>query len=228
MDEPMQRSTSFNLPVPVEEAWKVLRHLERVAACVPGVTLESVQGDTCSGSVVVEVGSTTVTYRGIARIVETDERARRVVIEGTADESGGTGSARARVTAGLQARGDTTELSMATELALAGSPGQSGRGVPADAADTPIDRFAACLASQLAGRAGVEPLPAGPARAPAAAVPPQPTAAATTRSGSAEPIDLYEVASEPIAKRLLPVAGVLAALVLFVWLLRRRRAIAGV
>jgi len=41
----MQLEQSFTVPVGVDEAWRVLLDIERVAPCMPGATLESVEGD---------------------------------------------------------------------------------------------------------------------------------------------------------------------------------------
>jgi carbon monoxide dehydrogenase subunit G len=214
----MELSTSFSLPVPVDQAWKVLLDIERVAPCVPGATVESAEGDAVSGALKVEVGPVTMTYRGRARVVAADEQAHRAVIVGTAEEAEGTGTARATVTATLGDRGDATEVTVATELAVTGTPEQFGPGVVADAVGSLVDGFAANLADQLAAPADVE-FPAAPA----------PAVAGNPRSAGAQPVDAevidpFEVASEPIAKRLVPVAGVLGALVALVWFLRRRRA----
>jgi uncharacterized protein len=246
----MELSNSFTIPVPVDEAWKVLLDVERIAPCMPGATLESSEADEYRGSVKVKVGPITVTYRGTARVTETDEEGHRAVVEASGKETRGTGTARATVTTTLAGRGAETEVSVATNLAITGKPAQFGRGVMADVASKLIDRFAACLADELGTVQAVEPMPvtlapgtgetgetgeAGEApSAPAVAAEVRPAPAtvgggtvtdlgARRRSPSAEPIDLLEVAGEPVAKRLLPVAGVLATVVLLLWLLRRRR-----
>ena len=41
----MELEHSFSVPVPVERAWDVLLDVERVAPCMPGATLDSVDGD---------------------------------------------------------------------------------------------------------------------------------------------------------------------------------------
>ncbi|MFJ9097063.1 SRPBCC domain-containing protein [Streptomyces sp. NPDC102405] len=54
----------FTVPVPVDEAWRALLDIERVAPCVPGTSVENYDGETVTGSVKVEVGPITVAYRG--------------------------------------------------------------------------------------------------------------------------------------------------------------------
>ena len=41
----MQLENSFTVPVPVDEAWRVLLDIERIAPCMPGAALDSVTGD---------------------------------------------------------------------------------------------------------------------------------------------------------------------------------------
>jgi uncharacterized protein len=41
----MELEHSFTVPVPVDQAWEVLLDVEQVAPCMPGATLDSVDGD---------------------------------------------------------------------------------------------------------------------------------------------------------------------------------------
>jgi carbon monoxide dehydrogenase subunit G len=41
----MQLEHSFTVPVGIEQAWPVLLDIQRVAPCMPGATLKTVQGD---------------------------------------------------------------------------------------------------------------------------------------------------------------------------------------
>jgi len=73
---------SFRVEVPVEEAWKVLLDLERIAPCLPGAQLTEVEGDEYRGTVKIKVGPITAQYKGTASFAEKDEAARRVVLQG--------------------------------------------------------------------------------------------------------------------------------------------------
>jgi xanthine dehydrogenase accessory factor len=46
----------FTVPVPVDQAWRVLLDVERIAPCMPGATLTKVDGDAFEGTVKVKVG----------------------------------------------------------------------------------------------------------------------------------------------------------------------------
>ena len=49
----MQLENSFTVPVPIDEAWRVLLDIERIAPCRPGAALASVDGDDFPGRVKV-------------------------------------------------------------------------------------------------------------------------------------------------------------------------------
>ncbi len=70
----MEFTNTFTIPVDIDEAFAVLTDLERVAPCMPGAKLETVDGDTYAGRVKVKVGPMTMTYKGTAEIVDTGSR----------------------------------------------------------------------------------------------------------------------------------------------------------
>lgn len=243
----MELEHAFTVPVGVEEAWAVLRDIERIGPCMPGATIESVEGDHFTGSVKVKVGPITVQYRGEADFVDVDDTTHTARIEAKGKETKGSGTARATVSAELHAVDDRTRVSLVTDLAVTGKPAQFGRGVMADVGTKLVGRFADCLSSELAGTsepAAAEPpsRPAVPASEPVAtpepvAVPevareevPSPgtgtplaarPAARPSERPSDDAIDLFDVAGASVTKRAAPAAAVLA--VLLWWLLRRRR-----
>jgi uncharacterized protein len=233
----MNLEHEFTVPASVDEAWKVLLDVERVAPCMPGATLLTVDGDEFTGTVKVKVGPIQVTYKGTATFAERDESAHRAVIEATGKEARGSGTAAAVVTAVLVPAGaTTTTVKVDTELNVTGRPAQFGRGVMEEVAGKLIGQFANCLADELgspatAATAATADVPATPAAEkpepkPTPAAPAAPTTSAGPRqvappARETEPIDLLDVAGESLAKRLAPVAAVVAVLLLLLW--RRRR-----
>jgi len=205
----VQLEHSFTVPVGVNDAWRVLLDIERVAPCMPGAVLDSVEGDDFTGTVKVRVGPIGLTYKGKARFIEKDEGAHRAVIDAQGRDARGNGTAAARVAATLRASGDTTRVDVVTDLNITGKPAQFGRGVMADVGNKLIGQFADCLAGQLA--AGAAGTAESPAEAPSVDVGPDPAAA--------QPIDLVASAGPAIAKRLAPVAVAL----LFLLIVARRR-----
>ena len=217
----MEFEQRFTIPVPAQQAWAVLLDIERIAPCMPGMTLEDSEGEEFRGRVKVKVGPMTVTYSGTARIVERDEDARRAVIEASGKETRGAGTARATITGTVADRGDQSEVEVHTELAITGRPAQFGRGVMADVADKLLGQFAECLADELAtdrspASEPPEPGPVAESTAPAAAdVAPRPRP-------TDEAIDLLGVAGAPVLRRLAPALVVLAGVLVVRWLRRRR------
>ena len=60
----VELNNEFRVAVPAAKAWEVLTDVERVAPCLPGATLLSVDGDEFNGAVKVKVGPITVSYKG--------------------------------------------------------------------------------------------------------------------------------------------------------------------
>ncbi|MEW2294302.1 SRPBCC family protein [Streptomyces sp. NPDC006743] len=167
----MELHHGFTVPVPVDDAWRALLDIERVAPCLPGAVVEAYDGRTVTGSVKVRLGPVTVTYKGTAVFEEQDETAHRLVLVAGGRETRGQGTARATVTGTLREHDGVTEVSVRTELTVTGRPAQFGRGVLAEVGDRLVGRFADCLAGRLAaappGTADAGPLPAtAPSPAP--------------------------------------------------------------
>ena len=74
---------SFTVPADIDTAWKTLLDVESIAPCMPGATLESVNGDEFTASVKVKLGPVSMTYNGEARFLSKDEASHTAVIEGT-------------------------------------------------------------------------------------------------------------------------------------------------
>ena len=237
----MRLEHEFTVPVPVEQAWDVLLDVERVAPCMPGATIESVEGDSFTGKVKVRVGPVTVAYTGTASFLEKDAETRRVVVQAKGRETRGAGTAAATVTAVLNQVDDGTKVNVETDLAITGRPAQFGRGVMDEVGAKLLGQFADCLADRLG--AG-EPAPAAEeaagAAAPISGEPSEagepaagaPTAGGPTAGEAAPPgagpqerptpdtINLVQVAGGSIAKRVLPVVAVIAGAII-VWVVVR-------
>jgi len=157
----MELEHSFSVPVPEERAWEVLLDVERVAPCMPGATLDSVNGDEINGRIKVKVGPIQMTYAGTAKFTERDPAAHVITLEATGKETRGAGTASARVRSMLEGAGDQTHVIVHTSLNVTGKPAQFGRGVLAEVGGKLIGIFAANLAAMLAA----EQAPGTPAAA---------------------------------------------------------------
>jgi carbon monoxide dehydrogenase subunit G len=145
----VQLENSFTVPVPIDEAWRVLLDIERIAPCMPGAALDSVDGDDFTGRVKVKLGPINLTYQGKASFVEKDETAHKAVIDARGKDQRGNGTAAAVVTARLAAEGAITRVDVVTDLNITGRPAQFGRGVMTDVGNKLLGQFADKLAAQL-------------------------------------------------------------------------------
>ncbi len=213
----MQITDEFRVDVPVEQAWNVFLDVERIAPCMPGAQLQEVEGDEYRGVVKVKVGPITAQYKGVARIVERDESAHRIVIRAEGRDTRGQGNANATVTATLTPDGDATRVAIDTDLQVTGKVAQFGRGVMADVSSKLLGQFVECLHSKVLGE------DAEPSEPSAAAVAPtDDTSVRTIDAPEAEAVDLGRVAGGAVAKRLVPlVIGLVVVVGVVVWLLVR-------
>ena len=169
----MELNNEFRVAVPAAKTWEVFTDVERVAPCLPGATLLSVDGDEFTGAVKVKVGPITVSYKGDAAFVEKDAAAQRMVLKANGKETRGNGNAAAVVTAQLKDEGDSTNVGITTDLTISGKAAQFGRGVLADVAGNLIAQFAKSLEADLLGGSAPRPThrrrrPDAPLRQPAA------------------------------------------------------------
>jgi uncharacterized protein len=207
----VELNNEFRVAVPAAKTWQVLTDVERVAPCIPGAQLLSVDGDDFTGAVKVKVGPITVSYKGDASFQEKDEAAQRVVIKASGKETRGSGNAAALVTAQLKDEGDATHVVITTDLTISGKAAQFGRGVLADVSTNLIGQFAKNLEADLLG---------GSASSGATS-----SSSAATASDAGDSVDLLKVVAVPMAKRYAPaIAAVAAGLTVGFLLGRRKRA----
>lgn len=216
----------FVITRPIDEAWAVLTDVERIAPCMPGATLQEIEGEVYRGVVKVKLGAIATAFKGEAHFVERDDVNHRAVLHGEGRDTTGKGNADAMITASLESINETeTKCVVETDLRVTGKVAQFGRGIMGDVSKKLMAQFATNLNTMLdAVPAGAEPAPApAPAAAAAAPAPAEPTAPTgpTVRKidGPAnEPIELSGVAGTAVLKRLLPAFG---GLVILLLLLRR-------
>ena len=151
----MELDHSFTVPVPPDQAWDVLLDVQRIAPCMPGATVDTVDGDDVAGRLKVKVGPVSLTYKGTATFKDRDSSDRSLLVEASGKELRGAGTASATVRAALQPDNepDATLVTLHTTLSVTGRPAQFGRGVITEVGSRLIDKFAANLAQQLSGGA---------------------------------------------------------------------------
>ena len=123
----MELDNDFTVPVPPDQAWDVLLDVQRIAPCMPGATVDEVDGDVVTGRIKVKVGPVSLTYRGTAKFTERDPDARMVVVEASGKETRGAGTASATVRARLEPSGTGTQVTMHTTMNVTGRTAPAGR-----------------------------------------------------------------------------------------------------
>ena len=205
----MELEHSFTVPADIDTAWNTLLDVERIAMCMPGATLISVEGDTFKGEVKIKLGPVTMVFGGTASFVDKDVANHRLVINASGSETKGTSTAQATVTTQLVAESPTlTRVDVNTDLAITGKPAQFGRGVMSDVAGRIIGQFAGNLEGVVAAGSGISNATSSDSSATSAAMP----------APAADAIDMMEVAGGAVAKKLIPVALVVVAVVV-AWIL---------
>ena len=151
----MELDNDFTVPVPPDQAWDVLLDVQRIAPCMPGATVDEVDGDVVTGRIKVKVGPVSLTYRGTAKFTERDPDAQMVVVEASGKETRGSGTASATVRASLAPAGTGTQVTMHTTMNVTGRPAQFGRGVIVEVGGKLVEQFAQNLAHLIAGDTAV-------------------------------------------------------------------------
>lgn len=209
----MKLQHSFHVPVGIDKAWEVLLDVERIGACMPGATVNSVEGDDFTATVKVKVGPINLTYEGRASFVEKDAAAHRAVIEARGRDTRGNGTANATVTAVLTGDESSTDVSVTTDLDVTGKPAQFGRGMLTEVGEKLIGQFADSLARTL------EPAPQA-----ASEVGPGPQLVDSRPMGAPganDVINLGQTFLPVAARRAAPYAFATLVVVAVLWLVRR-------
>ena len=213
----MNIQDEFGVDVPVDEAWRVLTDVERIAPCMPGAQLQEVDGDEFRGIVKVKVGPITAQYKGKAQFIEKDDANHRAVIRADGRDTRGQGNASATVTAVLVPDATGTHVTIDSDVTITGKVAQFGRGVIADVSSKLLAQFVDNLERDvLSGSDAASATPAASTQ-PAASEGPR-----TIDAPEADPVDLLRTAGAPVLKRLVPVLIIIvvAVVVVLVLLLR--------
>lgn len=132
---------TFRVDLPVEDTWRVLLDIERIAPCLPGAQLQEIAGEEYRGVVKVKVGPITAQYKGAAHFESRDDASHIAVIVGSGRDTRGQGNASATITMTLRPDGSGTEVTVSTDLSVTGKVAQFGRGVMADVSAKLLAQF---------------------------------------------------------------------------------------
>ena len=151
----MRFTDEFTISLPPDRAYERLLDLAAVAPCVPGGEIDPPDADgVYPGRVTVKLGPMRFTYAGTLRIAESDATARRAVIEGAGQASGG--AERAKVTSVMEVEpdGEGSLVRMTTDLDIRGRAAQMGAGIIGSVSRHMVKQAASCLEKRLSAAEG--------------------------------------------------------------------------
>jgi len=205
----MEFDNSFEVPLPIGDAWKVLMDIRRIAPCMPGAELTAVVDErTYKGRIGVRLGPVALTFAGTVKFEEIDDDNRMARVAAQGSDAKGRGAANAVASFHLEPAGSGTKVLVHTNLSLSGAVAQYGRGVgiiQMTAAQI-ITRFANNLKAQLAregaAAAAAPPPEAQPVAAAASAAPaPQSTTPAQQPAPpAATPISAFALMAKVVGE----------------------------
>lgn len=156
----------IEVAAPVDQVWRYMLDVPRMAPCIPGAEItEVLGGDKYKGRVTTKMGPVSLRFLGDAEIVEKDQSGKRIVMKASGSEEKGKGQANMTMTTTLQSSGGGTRIKVSQDLDLSGAAAQYGRGMIQDVTNTLMKSFANCIQDDI-GRAS-----RGEARADTGAAP---------------------------------------------------------
>jgi carbon monoxide dehydrogenase subunit G len=211
----IELENSFTVPVGLAQAWDVLLDVERIAPCMPGASVTSVEGDEVQGQVKVKLGPLALTYKGTAKFTARDEATRTFTLEASGKETRGAGTAAASVLVELKPTNtdDTTLVLIHTSLTVTGRPAQFGRSLLPEVSGKLIAQFAANLEALIGTDAAAAVPESSTAENVAAenlvadAVAARVKEAVPPAAKQEESLDAFRFVVVPVLKRVVPVVA---------------------
>jgi carbon monoxide dehydrogenase subunit G len=227
----MDLVNEFDVSVPIDEAWKVLTDLERIAPCMPGASLEGVVGDDFLGTVKIKVGPITSSYKGKVRFSDKDDAAHVATLRAEGRDTKGQGNANATITATLTEQGSSTHCKVEMNLTISGRVAQFGRGVLADVSQKLVEQFVTALEAEVLsdsklGSRGEDERSTSSDEVGESSEGASERINASSSSGKSDgaaSVNALGLIAKPVAKRALPVFAVLVVLGILLRRTRHRR-----
>lgn len=186
----MEFTNSFTANAPLDQVWMVLTNAQEVAPCVPGAEItELIDDHHFKGVVKVRLGAVSMSYRGEMEM-QPDEPNHAIVLQGKGTESRGSGGATGKVTVRLESSGgDTTDVTIHSEVDVTGRVATFGRGIMQDVSNRLIKEFANCLQGKLEGGTGSSNVSSSGSSSAAAPADANPPPASATQAESASVVE---------------------------------------
>ncbi|WP_322098628.1 xanthine dehydrogenase family Fe-S subunit [Oceanibaculum sp.] len=150
----------LTVPAPADQVWAALGDIRRMAACLPGASVDTVEGGRVTGSLTVSFGPIKASFAGEGEVAR-DDSSRTGTVKGRGRDAKGGSSAAGEIAYTVLAEGEGTRIDVTVRYKLTGPLAQFGRSaLVTDFARRMTETFAANLTAMLTG---------GEAQAPAKA-----------------------------------------------------------
>ena len=153
----------FDVPIAADRVWAFMIDLPAVAACLPGATVTSMEGDKVKGKVAVKFGPMSAAFNGAARL-ERDDAARSAMLRGAGQDTLSQSRANGDIGYRLEALSpESTRVHIDMRYSLQGPLAQFSRsGLVKDFVGRMIAEFGRNVTARLQAPAGngEAPLPA--------------------------------------------------------------------
>ncbi|MPZ82466.1 MAG: carbon monoxide dehydrogenase [Actinophytocola sp.] len=157
-------NSDFDVQAPVDQVWRYLLDVPRMAPNLPGTELtEVIDEDNYKGRVTIRMGPVSMRFAGDVEIVERDEANHRAVINAAGADERGRGQAALVLTATLVREGGGTRVKVAQDLQISGAAAQYGRGMISDVTNVLVQQFSRNAAEDIPRWVRGEERQAGPA-----------------------------------------------------------------
>ena len=162
--------STFVVPAPVDDAWRVLIDLPRVIPCMPGTELtEALDGRRFRATARLRVGPVELAFGGEGELYDIDVASHTAKLRAKGRDTKGRGAFQVEMVFGLTPRGDETVARVDADLTLSGSVAQYGRGagIVKGVAEQLTAQFAQNLSARIMAGRGAAGEAAAPQRAEA-------------------------------------------------------------
>ena len=157
----MHLHNECTIAAPMQPAWSAIVDLARIAAALPGATLERTDtSGTYRGTMRIKFGPIVTEYAGTAVLDEVDEDRHVAIVRIQGREVRGQGSATATIRNTLAPVAGGTQLSIDTELRVSGIAAQIGHDMIEEVSSALLEAFAARFERELSGAAAAADVPA--------------------------------------------------------------------
>jgi carbon monoxide dehydrogenase subunit G len=167
----------FPLPVCAATAWRLLRDVEAVAACMPGASItERIDERHYKGTVAVKFGPASMAFRGDVVVQAIEPSTMTLVLGGKGTDSTGSSGASMDLNARLEmVDAASCRLLGHSAVSMSGKAATFGGRMMTSVADQVLKQFADNFARRAEALAASPPVPPDTGSATAAAAPVDPT-----------------------------------------------------